>query len=157
MSPTDLLLFAQTSGLALRYDTSGYEWQANLGRDIATGPTPSEAIEALHAKITYRPPPPKYTWMRSLHHDWAHLVGEEDGIALCSARIPHASLWHPAEETRRCKRCQGQAKEQGVTVVGEGETSQQLEGKVQGSSAGGSNFELPSGTSETTRSIGTRA
>lgn len=57
-----------------------------------------------------KPTPPQ--WMRSLHHDWAHLVGP-DGVALCSARIPLGSMWHPAEETRRCTRCKGAAKKLG--------------------------------------------
>lgn len=50
------------------------------------------------------PPPPQ--WMRSLHHDWAHLV-KADGTAMCSARVPLGGAWMPAEETRRCKRCMG--------------------------------------------------
>jgi|GEM_PF-1838107 len=123
MDPTDLLLFAQNSGVMLHYAAEDREWHARLGSDTASGPSPREAIQALHARITYIPPPPKWEWKRSLHHDWAHLVCETDVIALCSARIPQASLWHPAEETRRCKRCTGQAKEQGIVVAGEESTT----------------------------------
>ena len=112
MDPTDLLLFAQTSGVMLHYDRG--PWHARLGPDSATGPTPTRAVETLQQLITDTAPPPTAEWMRSLHHDWAHLI-EPNGVALCSARIPMGSMWHPAEETRRCKRCQGQAKLRGMT------------------------------------------
>lgn len=63
------------------------------------------------ARATATPPhpvtaePPKPQWMRSLHHDWAHLVGA-DGQAVCNA-APYFGQWFPAEDTRRCKRCMG--------------------------------------------------
>lgn len=51
-----------------------------------------------------------HVWMRSLHHESAHLV-DKDGATKCGAKVPYGMRWFPGEDTRKCSRCMGHANE----------------------------------------------
>lgn len=76
----------------------GYRFPARTAEAWLAKVKPGAALK--HAEAIVKP---RGEWMQSLHHNDAHFV--VSGFAVCGAKIPEGSAWHPRTGLKQCLRC----------------------------------------------------